>query len=253
MKCYNACFALQKGDDFMLVDGGGGINILDQIDKAKIPIKSIKNIFVTHNHIDHIIGVIWVIRKICIMLIDNKYDGDVNIYASDVTIHAIRTLCNLVLTAKYFAYVDDRIHLNVVEDRQEVDILGDKFTFYDILASKEKQYGFRIDMINGKVLVCNGDERMSVSNYDIVRNADFLIHEAFCLESEKEIKQPYKKGHVTAKDVCEMVSQLNVKNLILYHIKSDDVFNRKYQYINENSKYFNGCLFVPNDLDEISI
>lgn len=50
-----------------------------------------------------------------------------------------------------------------------------------------------------------------------------------------------------------MVSQLNVKNLILYHIKSDDVSNRRYQYINENSRYFNGCLFVPDDLDEIPI
>lgn len=43
-------------------------------------------------------------------------------------------------------------------------------------------------MIYGKVFVCNGDEKMRVSNYDIVRNADFLIHEAFCLESEKKIK-----------------------------------------------------------------
>lgn len=54
---YNSCFAMKKVNEYFLVDGGGGINILDKLNKANIPIKSIKNIFVTHNHLDHITGV----------------------------------------------------------------------------------------------------------------------------------------------------------------------------------------------------
>lgn len=253
IKFYNACFALKSGNDYMLVDGGGGINILEQLDKANIPILSVRNIFVTHNHIDHIIGVIWIIRKICSMIRSNRYDKKLNIYASDVTIDAVRKLCKLVLPSIYFADVDDIIRFNVVKDREEKNIFGEKFTFYDVKAVKDKQYGFRLDMDNGATIVCNGDETLNEENYDLVRDVDFLIHEAFCLESERDKNKKHLIGHETSKEVCLLANKLNVKNLILYHIKSIDVKTRKSKYLNENKKFFNGNLFVPDDLDVIEL
>ena len=253
IKFYNACFALQYGDNYMLVDGGGGIGILEQLNKANISIRSIKNIFVTHNHIDHISGIIWVIRQFAIEVLFYGYDGDINVYASDVTIDAIRTISLLTLNSKMSAYLDDKVHLNVVGNREAVNIYDEKFTFYDVYASKEKQYGFRVDTSNNKIIVCNGDEQLHKNNYDLVQNCDYLIHEAFCLDSEKEKKKPYEKGHVTAKDVCDLAKKLCVKNLILYHIKDEDVERRKIRYLEENKKYFDGILYIPNDLDIIEI
>lgn len=182
---------------------------------------------------------------------DGSFEDNVNIYASDETINAIRTICSLTLSSSYLSFLDNKIILNVVSDREEVNILGNKFTFYDVKAKKEKQFGFRIDMDNNKVLVCNGDETLDKSNYDLVENADYLIHEAFCLEEEREEKKPYLKGHATSKDVCDIANSLNVKNLILYHIASEDVLNRKEKFISNNKKYFSGNLFVPNDLESI--
>lgn len=253
IKFYNACFAIQKGNEFMLVDGGGGINILSQLDKAGIPIEAIKNIFVTHNHIDHIIGIIWIIRKISLKMLFDNYDESINIYGSDVTIDAIRTISKLTLNSKQSAYLDTKIHFNIVKDREKINILGENFTFYDVYATKEKQYGFRLETTNNKIIVCNGDETLNEKNYDLVNNADYLIHEAFCLESQKDIKKPYEKGHGTTKDVCEIATKLNVKNLILYHISDEDVLNRKSRYIEENKNLFSGNLYVPNDLDVIEI
>ena len=253
IKFYNACFALQKVNEYMLIDGGGGINILDRLDKANIPIKSIKNIFVTHNHIDHIIGIIWVIRKFTLMMIFENYDDEINIYASDVTIDAIRTLCKLTLNSKQCSYFDDKIHFNIVNNREKINIMGDTFTFYDVYATKEKQFGFRIDTSDNKIIVCNGDETLNEKNFDLVKDSDYLIHEAFCLDSEKNIKKPHEKGHCTTKDVCEIATNLNVKNLILYHINDEDTLNRKTKYISENKSYFFNKLYVPNDLDVIDI
>lgn len=218
IKFYNACFVLQKYNDYMLIDGGGGIDILKQLDKANILVESIKNIFVTHNHIDHIIGIIWVVRKLALSMIFNNYNEQINIYASDETIAAIRTISKLVLNSQQIAYIDNKIHLNIVKNREEINILGENFTFYDVHAKKEKQYGFRLDSNDGKILVCNGDESLNEANFDLVKDADFLIHEAFCLDGEKNLKKPYEKGHGTAKDICEIASKLNVKNLVLYHI-----------------------------------
>lgn len=253
IKFYNSCFVLQKGNDYMLIDGGGGINILEQLDKANIPVELIKNIFVTHNHIDHIIGIIWIIRKLANMMIFNNFDQEINIYASDITVDAIRTISMLVLNSKQSDYLDNRIHLKIISNRKKLNILGESFTFYDVYATKEKQYGFRLDTTDGKVLVCNGDETLNEKNYDLARNADFLIHEAFCLDSEKEVKKPYEKGHGTSKDVCEVASRLNIKNLILYHINDEDVLNRKKRYMEENEKFFSGSLYIPNDLEIIDL
>ena len=39
--CYNTCYAMQKGEEYFLVDAGGGNGILSQLDKAGIPLESI--------------------------------------------------------------------------------------------------------------------------------------------------------------------------------------------------------------------
>ena len=38
--CYNTCYAMQKGEEYFLVDAGGGNGILSQLDKAGIPLRS---------------------------------------------------------------------------------------------------------------------------------------------------------------------------------------------------------------------
>ena len=34
-------------------------------------------------------------------------------------------------------------------------------------------------------------------------DADYLLHEAYCLFSERDKFKPYEKSHVTVKDACE--------------------------------------------------
>ena len=54
--CYNTCFILQQGEACFLVDGGGGNGILAVLEKAKIQWNQIHQLFVTHEHIDHLFG-----------------------------------------------------------------------------------------------------------------------------------------------------------------------------------------------------
>lgn len=63
--------------------------------------------------------------------------------------------------------------------------------------------GFRaIISIFNKVLtlVCLGDEPCHETSEDYVKNTDWLLSEAFCLRSEKELFHPYEKKHSTAYD-----------------------------------------------------
>lgn len=77
-ECYNTCFALSEGNSHFLVDGGGGNGILRQLKRAGINWMDIKTIFVTHKHIDHVMGIIWMIRMIGQGMKEDKYEGEVD-------------------------------------------------------------------------------------------------------------------------------------------------------------------------------
>ena len=64
------------------------------------------------------------------------------------------------------------------------------FTFFDIQSTKAKQYGFCMDVGNGKKLTCCGDEPYDTCEEKYARNSEWLLHEAFCLYSERDIFDP---------------------------------------------------------------
>ena len=75
-ECYNTCFVLEDGDKHLLVDGGGGNTLLRQLKQAGFDWKDMREIFVTHKHVDHIMGVVWMIRMICQNMKQGQYDGE---------------------------------------------------------------------------------------------------------------------------------------------------------------------------------
>ena len=64
-ECYNTCFVLSEGNDHFMVDGGGGMTVLHQLKYAGLDWRQMRTIFVTHKHIDHLLGIIWMMRMIC--------------------------------------------------------------------------------------------------------------------------------------------------------------------------------------------
>ena len=57
-KCYNTCFTLSEDKDILLVDAGGGNAIFQRLIDAHIDWRDIKNIYVTHKHVDHVLGIV---------------------------------------------------------------------------------------------------------------------------------------------------------------------------------------------------
>lgn len=68
---YNTCFVVQNNNGNFLVDTGGSIEIIKRLQKVNIDIKDIKNIFISHNHTDHILGLIWMFKKIVLLMEKN--------------------------------------------------------------------------------------------------------------------------------------------------------------------------------------
>ena len=239
-KCYNTCFVIENENDYLMVDAGGGNTVLNQLEKAEINWKDVKHIFVTHKHIDHLLGMIWMIRLICQNMAAGKYEGEAYIYGHQEVIEMLETISQMLLQSKQTKFIHDRLHLVVVNDGQTKEILGKKVTFFDIHSTKAKQFGFMMELDQERKLTCCGDEPYHPMNQMYVQNSDWLLHEAFCLHSQADIFHPYEKHHSTVKDACQIAQSLNIQNLILYHTEDKNIQQRRSLYLQEGQKYFQG-------------
>ena len=250
-ECYNTCFVISDDDRHFMVDGGGGNTILYQLKAAGLNWMDMRDIFVTHKHIDHLLGIIWMMRMILQNMNRGKYEGEATIYGHEEVIRILKEMAGEVLSAKEMKYIDDRLHMVVVEDGEEREIIGKKVTFFDIHSTKAKQFGFTMNLKNGKKFTFLGDEPYQEHEEVYAKDADWLLHEAFCLYADRDKYKPYEKHHTTVKEACENGEKLGAKNLILYHTEDKNLANRRELYTAEGSLYYHGNLIVPDDLERI--
>ena len=250
-ECYNTCFVISDDDRHFMVDGGGGNTILHQLKAAGLNWMDMRDIFVTHKHIDHLLGIIWMMRMILQNMNRGKYEGEATIYGHEEVIRILKEMAGEVLSAKEMKYIDDRLHMVIVEDGEEREIIGKKITFFDIHSTKAKQFGFTMNLKNGKKFTFLGDEPYQEHEEVYAKDADWLLHEAFCLYADRDKYKPYEKHHTTVREACENGEKLGAKNLILYHTEDKNLANRRELYTAEGSLYYHGNLIVPDDLERI--
>ena len=123
-RCYNTCFIFDDNGKYFLVDGGGGNGILRQLEDANIPWKEIRDIFITHKHLDHLTGIIWMIRMICQNMKRGTYEGEANLYGHAEVLQMAHDIACMVLQPKEAAYMGDRLHLITVEDGEWLELFG---------------------------------------------------------------------------------------------------------------------------------
>lgn len=250
-KCYNTCFMIKTEESMLMVDAGGGNGILNQLQKANINICDIHNLYVTHAHTDHILGVIWIVRMIMQKTLAGKYDGVLNVYGHEKAIQVITEICRMTLHKKYFSLIGSAIQMHVLDDGDRFNVGDMQLQCFDILSEKEKQFGFTVRFDDDKRLVCMGDEPCNEATLHYAKDADWMMCEAFCLYSDRDIFKPYEKYHSTALDAGKLAAGIGVKNLIIYHTEDTDLDHRKEKYSEEVRKYFKGNVVVPDDLEEI--
>lgn len=252
-ECYNTCFVIDDGDKHFMVDGGGGNTVLGRLKSAGYDWMDMREIFVTHKHIDHLMGIIWMVRMICQTMNHGEYKGEANIYGHKEVIDLIYDISQKLLPHKITRFIGDRLHLNVVDDGETRIINGRNVTFFDIGSTKAKQFGFCMELDSGKKLVCCGDEPYNPCEEKYAAGCEWLLHEAFCLYSQTDIFDPYEKHHSTVKDACLLAQKLGVRNLVLYHTEDKNIKNRKQLYTDEGRKYFSGNLYIPEDLETLEL
>lgn len=249
---YNTCFDIQTEHGDFLIDTGGSIEIINRLNKANVDYKKISNIFISHAHTDHILGIFWLFKKISRLAMKGEISAKIKIYCNDEVYNAIREVSKHILPNKLMDAIYGVVDFIVLSDGDKHKINGIEYTFFDINAKGAKQYGLEF-INNGKKFVFLGDETANPNLYSRIENADYVTHEAFCLDSEENIFHAYEKNHSTVKSVSETMNELNIKNLILYHTEESHGEDRKRLYTEEGKENFKGNIIVPDELEELEI
>lgn len=249
---YNTCFVIQIGGEKnnFLVDIGGSVEIIRRLEQTNIKLQDIQHIFISHSHTDHLLGLIWMFKKMSRMVMHGEIKEKINIYCNDVVYEAIQGVSKYVLPSKLMDAIYSITNFIVLKNKEKHTINNIEYTFFDLLAKKDKQYGFECDLEDNR-FVFLGDETLNPNLYDKIRKSDYVMHEAFCLDKEEPIFHAYEKSHSTVLSTARVMNELEVKNLILYHTEESHGLERKRLYTEEANSVFKGNVLVPNDLEEI--
>lgn len=252
-RCYNTCFLLQSADTLLMVDAGGGNGVLNQLERVGVSLENIHHLFLTHAHTDHVLGAVWVVRMILQMMKKGLYDGTLHLYGNDKVMNVLQWICQNTIPISLLKLFEERVVVSVLHDGEHFTINDWQFVAFDIHSTKEKQFGFRVDFANQRSLACLGDEPYNEANEPWVKDADWLLCEAFCLQADADRFHPYEKHHSTAKDAAQLAQALQIKNLLLYHTEDTSLATRKQLYTAEAQSCFGGRVVVPNDLETIDL
>jgi len=256
--CYNTCFVLSDDTGIssarhLLVDGGGGNGLLRQLKLVGIDPCDIHDIFATHRHLDHVMGVMWLLRVWTQRMLQGRMSGEARIYAHDEVCGILRTMAQMLLNEAEQALIGSRIFLVELQDKEPLEVIGHTLVPFDIQSTKAKQFGFRLRLDGERWLTCCGDEPLPQELYGLACGSEWLLHEAFCLRDEIEPQMLARMHHSSVADACAAARELGVGNLVLYHSTDAYLPCRQERFLAEGREHFAGPIYVPRDLDVIDL
>ncbi len=258
VESYNTCFIVKDEDEIFLTDSGGGNGILKRLADMDIDLQSIQHVFISHRHMDHCLGILWIIRVTSVKMAKDEYKGKLHIYGPEEVLEMLDGFCREMLREKFYRMIGKYIFFIPVRPGETVEICSWKVKFFDIGSKKTLQYGYKMNLKNGRLLVFTGDEALNDRTMEEGKEADWLLREVLCCYEEETVFHAYEKKHATLKEACEESVKMNVKNAVLWHLEDKTDKNiRKQKYLSECRRWIASDadlkIFIPDDGDVIDL
>lgn len=197
----------------------------------------LKNVIITHGHVDHVYG----LPSLVEMMRLSGRENPLKIYVSEVFSNLVKTYLGMF----NFMEKERRFPVEVEEIRYGFQLIDEDLIieFFPVKHSVEN-FGLKIKSFDS-IVVYSSDTEPCKEVIEQSFGADLLIHEATC----SYLFSKRIEGHTCAEDAARIAQQCGVKILCLVHLGPD--INNEKKLIDELKKFFLGDILIPGDLEKI--
>lgn len=247
---YKSCFyiSLDKKNNLIL-DTGGGTEIISQFNKAKLDPVSANHIFISHLHFDHSFGLTPLLYY---QAVDRKNDRPPKtfVYANNKVIQELKKITK-IFGAGLLERWDKDLKWVTLRHEKPAEITSNvgltAFPAKGRKSLKEKDSSCLVEFLDSnKKVLYSGDTSPNKNLTKYAKKANLIIHEA-TLTCDKE-EHAHKHGHSTAKDAAILAEKSKAKQLVLTHIYKENMAKK---LLEEAKRYFSGPVLVAKDFQTI--
>jgi len=197
--------------EVMLIDASSGTILLRQLRSASIPLDSVRHLFVTHRHFDHAGGLAPLLTTMAALP-----GASITVHATPGTLEVLRELLSLTIPGVE-GWLGKRLLWRELVPGRPTRAGDADVTPFEVDHGLEC-VGFRIEQ-RSSTMVHAADTRPCQNVVEHARDADLLVHEAYCTKAEAERAHAF--GHSTAAEAGEVAHEAGVRRLILTHLRAD--------------------------------
>jgi ribonuclease Z len=236
----------------ILLDTGSGLDIVRLLIAAGCDPAEVYDIFVSHQHTDHVGGLepllLW---SIITTLRAGKYppSEETRVHAERRVLAGIEQLFDAVATAVPRLF-RDKLHWIAGTEAESVELRG-KARLTTFLVDHEPVDGGAMGCVierAGTRLAYSGDTRPTPRLIEAARGVDVLIHESGGLDAHGA--EVHRLGHSTAGDAGRVAAAAGVGRLILTHLPADHLAE---PMLAEARTAFGGRVELASDLALIEV
>jgi len=192
------CILIETKKEYIILDAGGGFYKIGQHIKKKKPIY----LFLSHFHLDHIIGLH--------TLVLFNFSQGIKIYGPPGVKKYLSQIVNYPYTVP-FSKLKTKVTVNQIKKETHLPFRVE----FGKLLHPSFCYGYRFNL-EGKAIAYCTDTGVCDNLYKLAKNANLFITECSATSGKREKDWP----HLTAQDAAKVAKKSQVKKLFLAHFNA---------------------------------
>lgn len=226
------------GGETMLIDTSSGTVLLARLEAAGIPLESVRHVFISHRHFDHVGGLAPLLTAMVALP-----EASLTVHATPETLRALRGYLSLTIPGAE-DWLGKRLVWHELVPGKPTEVGEIEITPFSMNHGLEC-VGFRIGWAES-FAVFAVDTRPCPEVVEHARGADLLIHDTYGPLSAA--KRAYAMGHSTATDAGKIARAAGVQRLVLSHLRASRFVNPE-ALVAEAESAFGGPVKAVEDLD----